>query len=113
VILGSIVVFSLVHQPGWLWLVGTRVLGIPVIAGLAYELLRFSGLGRVPWLSGVLAAPGLWLQKLTTNHPAADQIEVAIASMVTALDEEQLQAVLGRGTVPESALVARQGAIAG
>jgi len=113
VILGSIVVFSLVHQPGWLWLVATRILGIPVIAGLAYELLRFSGLGRVPWLSRVLAAPGLWLQKLTANRPAADQIEVAIASMVTALDEDQLQAVLGRGAVPDSALVARQGAIAG
>src|SRR5690606_3265526 len=113
VILGSIVVFSLVHQPGWLWLVGTRILGIPLIAGLAYELLRFSGLGRVPWLSQVLAAPGLWLQKLTTNRPAADQIEVAIASMVTALEEEQLEGVLGRGAVPESALAARQGAISG
>jgi len=112
-ILGSIVVFSLVHQPGWLWLVGTRILGIPLIAGLAYELLRFSGLGRVPWLSQVLAAPGLWLQKLTTNRPAADQIEVAIASMVTALEEEQLEGVLGRGAVPESALAARQGAISG
>ena len=73
-----------------------------MIAGLAYELLRFSGLGRCRGCR-VLAAPGLWLQKLTTNRPAADQIEVAIASMVTALDEDQLQAVLGRGAVPDSA----------
>lgn len=113
VILGSIVLFSLIHQPGILFLVVSRVVGIPVIAGLAYELLRFSGLGRTTWLSRALAAPGLWLQKLTTNRPEADQIEVAIASMVTALDEESVESVLARGVVPESALSARRGALAG
>lgn len=112
VILGSIVIFSLIHQEGILWLVGTRILGIPIIAGLAYELLRFSGLGRTDWLARVLAAPGLWLQKLTTNRPAEDQIEVAIASMVTALEEDKLAEVLSRGAVPDSAVAARQGALA-
>jgi len=113
VILASILLFSLVHQPGVTWLVVSRLAGIPLIAGLSYELLRFSGLGRVPWLSRVLAAPGMWLQKLTTGVPADDQIEVAIASMVTALDDERVEDVLGRGPVPESALVARRGALSG
>ncbi len=111
VILASIVLFSLTHQPGLVWLIVSRVVGIPVIAGLAYELLRFSGLGRDTWLSRALAAPGLWLQKLTTGVPAADQIEVAIASMMTALDEERVEDVLARGPVPESALLARRAAL--
>lgn len=113
VILGSIVLFSLFHQPGIVWLLASRILGIPVIAGLSYELLRFSGLGRVPWLSRILAAPGLWLQKLTTNRPARDQIEVAIASMLTALDDVAVDDVTARGPIPEAALAARKAALAG
>lgn len=113
VILGSIVLFALLHQPGLTWLIVSRVAGIPLIAGLSYELLRFSGLGRDTLLSRSLAAPGLWLQKLTTGVPAADQIEVAIASIVTALDDHQLMEVRGRGPVPEAALAARLGAVGG
>ncbi|HLU32021.1 MAG TPA: DUF1385 domain-containing protein [Acidimicrobiia bacterium] len=112
VVLASIVFFSLIHQEGILYLVVSRLAGIPLIAGFAYELLRFSGLGRYPWLSRVLAAPGLWLQKLTTGVPAPDQIEVAIASMVTALEDHQVAEVVSRGSVPESALAARRGSLA-
>lgn len=111
VVLASIVFFSLIHQPGLIWLVVSRLLGIPIIAGLAYELLRFSGLGRSAWLARVLAAPGLWLQKLTTGVPQSDQIEVAIASMVTSLEEEQVADVAARGPLPESALAARRGSL--
>lgn len=113
VIFASIVLFSLIHQPGILWLVATRILGVPVIAALAYELLRFSGLRRTIWLADALAAPGMWLQKLTTSRPTEDQIEVAIASMVTALDDAQLDSILARGPVPETALEARRGAVGG
>lgn len=113
VVLASIVFFSLIHQEGILYLVISRLAGIPLIAGLAYELLRFSGLGRYPWLSRVLAAPGMWLQKLTTAVPASDQIEVAIASMVTALEDDQVAEVVARGTLPESALAARRDSLAG
>lgn len=113
VVLASIVFFSLIHQEGIWYLVISRLAGIPLIAGLAYELLRFSGLGRYPWLSRVLAAPGLWLQKLTTGVPASDQIEVAIASMVTALEEDQVTEVVSRGGLPESALAARRDSLAG
>jgi uncharacterized protein YqhQ len=111
VVLASILFFSLVHRPGLAWIVGSRLLGIPVIAGISYEILRFSGLGRDTWLARALAAPGLWLQKLTTGVPAADQIEVAIASAVTALSEEEVAAIEGRGPVPAAALAARRAAL--
>jgi uncharacterized protein YqhQ len=49
----------------------------------------------------------LWLQRLTTRIPEPDQIEVAVASLLSSLDEEQVAEVLGRGPVPEAALAAR------
>lgn len=108
VVLGSILFFSFLGQHGWLFLVASRLLGIPLIAGAAYELLRFSGLNHEGLLARVLAAPGLWLQKLTTGEPADDQIEVAISSLVVALDDESFSEVQGRGGVPEAALEARR-----
>lgn len=111
VVLASILFFSLVHRPGLAWIVGSRLLGIPVIAGISYEILRFSGLGRDTLAARALAAPGLWLQKLTTGVPAADQIEVAIASAVTALSEEEVAAIEGRGPVPPAAMAARRAAL--
>jgi hypothetical protein len=54
-----------------------------------------------------LAAPGIWLQKLTTRVPDESQIEVAISSLIVALDEDMVHDVLSRGGVPESAIGAR------
>ncbi|MGH8958955.1 MAG: DUF1385 domain-containing protein [Acidimicrobiia bacterium] len=113
VILGSIVLFTFFGVPGLPFLVVSRLLGIPLIAGVAYEILRFSGTNPDGRLARVLAAPGLWLQRLTTGPPDEDQIEVAIASLITALDEETLSEVLGRGGVPSSALEVRRAAMAG
>ncbi len=110
VVLGSIIFFSFFGQPGWGFLVASRLLGIPIIAGLAYELLRWSGTRSTGRLAGALAAPGIWLQKLTTRVPDESQIEVAISSLVVALDDEMLEDVLGRGGIPASALEARNGA---
>jgi uncharacterized protein YqhQ len=107
VVLGSIVLFSLFGRPGALFLVISRLLGIPIIAGVAYELLRWSGTNTSGWLSRALAAPGIWLQGLTTRPPDDDQIEVAISSLVVALDDESVQEVFSRGDVPEQALEAR------
>jgi uncharacterized protein YqhQ len=107
VVLGSIILFSFFGQPGWAFLVVSRLLGIPIIAGLAYELLRWSGTRSTGVLARVLAAPGIWLQKLTTRVPDRSQIEVAISALVVALDDEMLENVLGRGGVPDSALSAR------
>lgn len=108
VVLGSILFFSFLGQHGWLFLVVSRLLGIPVIAGASYELLRFSGLRGDGWLAQGLAAPGLWLQKLTTRVPSDDQIEVAIASLIVALDDQAFDDVGRRGDIPEVAVEARR-----
>ena len=107
VVLGSIIFFSFFGHPGWVFLIITRLIGIPLIAGVAYELLRWSGT-RGGWLASALAAPGIWLQKLTTRVPDESQIEVAISSLVVALDDETLQEVTARGGLPEFALAVRR-----
>jgi uncharacterized protein YqhQ len=110
VVLGSIVFFSVFGRPGWAFLIGSRLLGIPLIAGLAYELLRWSGT-RGGWLAEALAKPGIWLQKLTTRVPDESQIEVAISSLVVALGDEALDEVTARGGIPEVALEVRRSLI--
>ena len=108
VILGSIVLFTFLGIPGWFLLVVSRLVGIPLIAGIAYELLRWSGTRPDGGLARVLAAPGIWLQKLTTSVPDRDQIEVAISSLVVAIDDESAQRIINLGGVPEAALAARR-----
>jgi len=108
VVLGSILLFSFLGQHGWVFLVASRLLGIPLIAAGSYELLRFSGTRGDGILAKALAAPGLWLQKLTTRVPVDDQIEVAIASLVVALDEEAFAEATDRGGIPEAAIEARR-----
>ena len=108
VVLGSIVIFTFFGVPGIVFLVISRLLGIPLIAGLAYELLRWSGTRPDGRLARILAAPGIWLQKLTTAVPDQGQIEVAISSLVVALDDDRVEDVLHRGGVPETALEARR-----
>jgi uncharacterized protein YqhQ len=108
VVLGSILLFSFLGQHGWVFLVASRILGIPLIAAGSYELLRFSGTRGDGLLAKALAAPGLWLQKLTTRVPMDDQIEVAIASLVVALDEEAFAEATDRGGIPEAAIEARR-----
>ena len=107
VVLGSIILFSFFGRPGWLFLVTSRLLGIPIIAGVAYEILRWSGTRSSGWLARALAAPGIWLQKLTTRVPDEDQVEVAISSLVVALDDELVDDVIGRGGLPATALEVR------
>ncbi len=74
----SIVVFSLIRTSHWYINLPVRVILIPVIAGISYELLKFSA--RYSWLKW-LTYPGIWTQKLTTRKPDAKQIEVAIAAV--------------------------------
>lgn len=113
VVLGSIIIFTFLGQPGIVWLVVSRLLGIPIIAGLAYELLRWSGTRPDGRLAAILARPGIWLQKLTTSIPAADQIEVAISSLVVALNDEQFADVTARGGLPGTAVEVRETARVG
>ena len=77
----AIFVFAFVGQPAWYWLIATRILLLPLIAGIAYEIIRFAGKNAAnPALKGLLA-PGMWLQRLTTREPTLDQIEVSIRAL--------------------------------
>jgi uncharacterized protein YqhQ len=84
----SVVLFALLGTPD-LWLrILSRILLIPVIAGIAYELLRLGGKYPNSPLMKLIVAPGLLLQALTTRYPDQSQMEVAIASMEELLRRE-------------------------
>lgn len=76
----SLLLFSLLGWPNLLWRILSRLLLIPVIAGLSYELLRWAGKSD-SLVVKILSLPGLALQKLTTKEPNFEQLEVAIAAM--------------------------------
>jgi len=100
----TIVVYAFVGRPDLFWLVTSRILLLPVVAGLAYEVIRAAAahMDR-PWVR-TLMAPGLGLQRLTTRQPSLDQLEVAIASLRAALTPEQLAEVDARTSAPRSAV---------
>jgi uncharacterized protein YqhQ len=77
----AVFVFAFFGRPHWYWLIATRILLLPVIAGLAYELIRFAGKHQGNRILMTLLAPGLWLQRLTTRQPSLDQIEVSIRAL--------------------------------
>ncbi len=80
----SLLLFSLLGWPNLLWRITSRLLLIPVIAGLSYELLRWAGRSDSAAVK-FLSIPGLLLQKLTTKEPDEKQLEVAIAAMKAVL----------------------------
>jgi hypothetical protein len=84
----SIVAFSLVGRQSPLVMVGSRVLLIPVIAAVGYELLRFGARHRANRIVHYVMLPGMWVQKITTRQPTDDMIEVAIVSMEQALEAD-------------------------
>jgi uncharacterized protein YqhQ len=84
----TIFVFALFGNPGIGWRIGSRVLAIPLIAGLAFEVLRLGARHPGSRLIRALMVPGLWLQKITTRPPEPDMIEVAIAAFQEVLRRE-------------------------
>jgi uncharacterized protein YqhQ len=84
----AIFVFAFLGQPVWYWLIASRILLLPVIAGIAYELIRFAGRHSGNRILMTLLAPGLWLQRLTTREPTLDQIEVSIRALRQVLQLE-------------------------
>jgi uncharacterized protein YqhQ len=89
VMIVAIFVFAPIGLPAWYWLVATRILGVPVIAGISFELIKFAGRNRSRrWVRAVMW-PGLKLQLLTTREPDLDQLAVAIAALEAVLDLEQ------------------------
>ena len=84
----AIFVFAFFGRPTWYWLIASRILLLPVIAGIAYELIRFAGKHTDNRVLMALLAPGLWLQRLTTRQPTLDQIEVSIRALRQVLQLE-------------------------
>ncbi len=90
VVMTTIVVHALVGHPSWGVLVASRILGLPIVAGLAYEAIRFAGRHQHQLVGKILMAPGYWLQGITTEVPTDDMIEVAVAALEATLAAEPL-----------------------
>ena len=84
----AIVVYALFPAKGLLWGILSRVIAIPLIAGISFELLRLGARFTDAPVMRAIMAPGLWLQKITTRPPDHSQIEVAIASFQEVLRRE-------------------------
>jgi len=84
----AIFVFAPIGLPAWYWLLASRILGIPLIAGLSYEVIKWAGKNRSKrWVRAIMW-PGLMLQNLTTREPDESQLEVAIAALDAVLAVE-------------------------
>jgi uncharacterized protein YqhQ len=88
VMIVAIFVFAPIGLPAWYWLLLTRVLGVPLIAGISFELIKFAGRNRRRrWVRAVMW-PGMQLQLLTTREPDLGQLAVAIAALEAVLARE-------------------------
>ena len=87
VVLISIIGFALLGRPDPLLRIGSRIVMIPIAAGIAYEVITFLASRSDRNWAAALAAPGIWLQRLTTRQPDLAQCEVAIAAIAPVLDE--------------------------
>jgi len=81
----SVVLFFFIRVQNPLLRVGIRILLIPVIAGISYEIIKLAGRSN-NILVRIISAPGMWLQRLTTREPDEDMVEVAIASVEAVFD---------------------------
>ena len=106
----AILVFTFIPRSPLWWLILSRIVLIPAIAAVSYEIIRFSAAHHGNALSRLISYPGLLLQRLTTRVPDDSQIEVAICAMATAVaaDEGTLPAPQ---QVPEAASHSEAGRI--
>ncbi len=99
VMIVAIFVFAPIGLPAWYVLVATRIVGVPVIAGVSFEVIKWAGRNRRrPWVRAVMY-PGLQLQKLTTREPDLDELAVAIAALQAVLAVETPGAASARDLV--------------
>ena len=99
----SFFVFMLLAPLPLVWQIISRIVLIPVIAGLSYEILKAAaGHQWMTWAS----APGMWIQAITTKEPSDDQVEVAVTSLLAALSDAAVDEVKQRGPVVAAALSA-------
>jgi uncharacterized protein YqhQ len=88
VMIVAIFVFAPLGLPAWYWLVASRILGVPLIAGLSFEVIKFAGKNRRRRWVRALMWPGMQLQLLTTREPDHAQLAVAIAALDAVLEQE-------------------------
>ena len=88
VMIVSVFVFAPFGKLDWHWLFISRVLGIPIVAGLAFELIKWFGKNRTKRWARALMWPGIQLQRLTTREPDLAQLAVAITALQAVLDVE-------------------------
>jgi uncharacterized protein YqhQ len=88
VMIVAIFVFAPLGTPEWYWLFASRIVGIPLVAGLAFEVIKWFGRNRTKRWARILMAPGMQLQKLTTRAPDLSQLAVAIAALNAVLAVE-------------------------
>ena len=99
-----VVFLSLAPLP-FVWQVIARIVLIPLIAGLSYEVLKMGANQR--WMSWA-NQPGIWLQRITTKEPTDDMVAVAVASLLAALSAEEVSEVEERGPIVAAALAAER-----
>ncbi len=88
VMIVAIFIFAPIGLPAWYWLVLSRIVGVPLIAGVSFEIIKFAGRNRRrAWVRAVMW-PGLMLQKLTTREPEPAQLAVAVAALEAVLAVE-------------------------
>jgi uncharacterized protein YqhQ len=92
VMIVAIVVFAPLGKLDWHWLFISRVVGIPIVAGLAFELIKWFGKNRTKRWARALMWPGIQLQRLTTREPDLSQLSVAIAALDAVLAVENPRA---------------------
>jgi uncharacterized protein YqhQ len=108
----TIFVYSFVGRPALPLLIASRILLIPLVAGLAYEVIRYAARHMEQAWVRVAMRPGLALQRLTTREPTLDQLAVAITSLRAVMTAEQLAEVESRtATVPSLVTPAFRGAL--
>jgi len=108
----TIVVYAFVGRPALPLLIASRILLIPLIAGLAYEVIRFAARHMDKAWVRVAMRPGLALQRLTTREPSLDQLAIAITSLRAVMTAEQLAEVESRtATAPSLVTPAFRGAL--
>jgi uncharacterized protein YqhQ len=92
VMIVAIFIFAPIGLPAWYLLLASRIFGVPLIAGLSFEVIKWAGRNRrKPWVQKLMW-PGMQLQKLTTREPDDEQLAVAIAAMEAVLDVEDPRA---------------------
>jgi uncharacterized protein YqhQ len=92
----AVLVYSVIPRPNLWFVIGSRILLMPLIAGLAYEVIRYAAKNMQRRWVRALVRPGLWLQRLTTREPDLDQLEVAIASLRAVFTADQTAEVDAR-----------------